>query len=119
MSEPQSDIREPEPDPVPHPLDYARPNDPKPPKQRTEIAAPLSAGCGYAVLAMTLSFAVISSARTNSNTVFLVPAILLGGPFLLSLCVRGWRAFALGILIMTGLVVLIVGTCSVLVFRGL
>jgi hypothetical protein len=78
------------------------------------MIAPMSLGCVYAAVAMVMSFAIIASGHWNSGMVFLVPAILLGGPFLVSLGVRGWRAFALGIAIMVGLVVLIVGTCGVL-----
>jgi hypothetical protein len=78
----------------------------------------IGGGCGYAVLALLVSIGAIAGSRGGPAVVFLVPAILIGLPAVVSLCFRGWRAFALGILIVCGVVLLVFGICAV-TWKGL
>lgn len=116
MGEPTPDIPESGSDPEPHRLDYAGPNAPKP---RAEIGEPLSWGCIYAFAAMITSSLIIVRITDNSTALGFAWAVVIGGPILISIFVKRWRSFALGILIMAGVIFLILGTCGEILSRAL
>jgi hypothetical protein len=118
-SDPQLEQNQiPEPPNKPHPLEYNRIGAPTRVGRTGEVMLGIGGGCGYAVLALLVSTGVIVANKGEPGTLLLIPAILIGLPAVIALCFRGWRAFALGILIVCGVVLLVFGICA-LSWKGL
>lgn len=116
MNNPERDLRDRGPDRRPYPLDYSRRKAAKPPQ---EIGEPLEWGCIYAFVAMITSGVIIGRLTDDANALGFAWAVVLGGPLLIAIFIKRWRFFALGILIMTGVIYLILGTCGEIVSKAL
>ena len=104
-----------EPARQPHALEYSRMRSPI---RREGSGEKVGAGCAYAIAAIMVSIGIIARSSSRSTALLLIPAILIGLPAVISLCFHGWRAFALGILIVCGVVLLVFGICA-LTWKGL
>jgi hypothetical protein len=105
-------------------MDYAHITSPS--KKLPSIIGGLIAGCAYSVVAIFLSYQLcnqVNLTMAGSHTLpdwwIIVPSLALAIPFILGLFFRGWRSFAMGILIPIGLGLLIVGACAGPVWPGL
>jgi hypothetical protein len=112
MSEESTNRAEPpKPADLPPVLSYTQLGPPRRPDEWRDVKESVGAGCAYIFVAILLSLGIASVGPGSSEAILIVFAILVGVPFIASLCVRGWRAFALGILIM---MLLLIGAFSMI-----
>ena len=94
-------------------LDYRVPGTPERQVGTRDGCMNVLLGGLYAFLALGLCWWIIVSGGHPTAWIIIAPAtFLVGLPFVLALCFKAWRRFALGILLVTGTVALIFGACA-------